>query len=1209
MHESVAGPPPRKSAQGLCKLGASSAQAYAGRSRSPTFQGKCPKDANRVSACRVLFSERCDSAHHYFSDTESAADGVIGERLGRAQRGDFAGLLADSGLTGQAPTSATPGGVDPATEEEAEVQKIREVLSLMKQGEISRAAQRLVSDGVAEGTDAVEAKLRDMLHCDTCPPLPAPAWVDAKLASATSLDVDAFVDTLRAAPRGGRLAAPVYDTPAFSRLTPAKKGLKGKLRPLMCGATLRRLSASALCSFDKELMAASAGEAHQFAVGTPAGIEKLGATLRTLLEAFPELAVLQFDAVSAFNNMSRETVLAKLEATAPHLLTFAALWLTRPSVAVLTKTDGSYALLPTVTSGVDQGDPLSPFLFALGLPLDEIRARLQRLLQDSPGQNEDRQVSMFAALLSYLDDLSLAVPAHLADAARTIVTEELARVGLEINADKSGVYAPFGQCPPGCVDWWGNAVRHDGLLVCGKPFDATLLDFNYDPAGDSAVFPLGSARFVCDFTEAYVNKVERFIDAVCRIPALADPGEPAVQAAILRLRYCSYQKATHLLRLLPPDATCVMSRRIDEAVLQGFAKLYQLSPGDVSEARSTLQLPTSRGWLGLRPLAPLCDAAFLASWLQCAHSVGRALRDIAPAASNWEEATLATQLRVRAAVDRLTSLYGIDAMTVCEVTWGNFAREERPKRQRILSHAIWEVLYTRWESAATPLKVQLALSASTRDGRPGAGDCAHPCDNALTRLTARADHALGCARGARNARHNLLRDLLAALIKEAGGRAQTEQMVAEYAPHVARRADVRASFGPGAPLPTGECGALLNATPDSDAAVKPAERRKRSDYAPPVNASCLLMRGNFETYAESLGLCSGGAEGGDGGGERGGVTGPTGNRTTTMAILQGCEGCAVEWKVSVMMLSGACAQLLVGPSDTMQTLQERAARAFGRQIAGLVSQAGVKLPSSASASDVGLEDGSELTAVCLSLPVLVSSKAAFAALKADGSVVTWGQADYGGDSAGVHEQLRSGVQHLCATASGAFAALKDDGSVVTWGNPDYGGDSEAVQEHLRGCVQHVCSTEGAFAALKLDGSVVVWGASTFGGDCTAVRPELQSGVQQLRSTDAAFAVVKDDGSVVAWGQADHGGDTGIVSEHLRSGVEELSSTQNAFAALKRDGSIVTWRSSRAYGDNVAVQAQLQSGSKHLYSTSVSWLGLMVLLSVVLWLFIACSFGF
>ena len=32
----------------------------------------------------------------------------------------------------------------------------------------------------------------------------------------------------------------------------------------------------------------------------------------------------------------------------------------------------------------------------------------------------------------------------------------------------------------------------------------------------------------------------------------------------------------------------------------------------------------------------------------------------------------------------------------------------------------------------------------------------------------------------------------------------------------------------------------------------------------------------------------------------------------------------------------------------------------------------------------------------------------------------------------------------------AFAALKRDGSVVTWGNPTYGGDSRRVQRKLRG---------------------------------------------------------------------------------------------------------------------------------------------------------------
>jgi alpha-tubulin suppressor-like RCC1 family protein len=59
----------------------------------------------------------------------------------------------------------------------------------------------------------------------------------------------------------------------------------------------------------------------------------------------------------------------------------------------------------------------------------------------------------------------------------------------------------------------------------------------------------------------------------------------------------------------------------------------------------------------------------------------------------------------------------------------------------------------------------------------------------------------------------------------------------------------------------------------------------------------------------------------------------------------------------------------------------------------------------------------------------------FAALKKDGSVVTWGRADQGGDSSNVASQLRSGVTQITSAYYGAFAALKSDGSVVSWGDP------------------------------------------------------------------------------------------------------------------------------------------------------------------------------
>ena len=65
---------------------------------------------------------------------------------------------------------------------------------------------------------------------------------------------------------------------------------------------------------------------------------------------------------------------------------------------------------------------------------------------------------------------------------------------------------------------------------------------------------------------------------------------------------------------------------------------------------------------------------------------------------------------------------------------------------------------------------------------------------------------------------------------------------------------------------------------------------------------------------------------------------------------------------------------------------------------------------------------------------------AFAALKADGSVTTWGDPTRGGDSTSVAASLTSGVTRIFSTTE-AFAALKTDGSVITWGKPAYGGDS------------------------------------------------------------------------------------------------------------------------------------------------------------------------
>ncbi|WP_240953049.1 Ig-like domain-containing protein [Prochlorococcus sp. P1361] len=227
------------------------------------------------------------------------------------------------------------------------------------------------------------------------------------------------------------------------------------------------------------------------------------------------------------------------------------------------------------------------------------------------------------------------------------------------------------------------------------------------------------------------------------------------------------------------------------------------------------------------------------------------------------------------------------------------------------------------------------------------------------------------------------------------------------------------------------------------------------------------------------------------------------------------------------------------------------------------------------------------------------NKYAFAALKDDGSVVTWGDSEKGGDSSSVDLELSSGINQIFSNPH-AFAALKDDGSVVTWGDSEKGGDSSSVDLELSSGVNQIFSTEHAFAALKDDGSVVTWGASDYGGDSSSVDLELSSGVNQIFSANMVFAALKDDGSVVTWGILNQGGDSSSVDLELSSGVNQIFSTSGAIAALKDDGSVVTWGDSGYGGDSNSVDLELGSGVNQIFSTKSAFAALKDDGSVVSW---------
>ena len=80
---------------------------------------------------------------------------------------------------------------------------------------------------------------------------------------------------------------------------------------------------------------------------------------------------------------------------------------------------------------------------------------------------------------------------------------------------------------------------------------------------------------------------------------------------------------------------------------------------------------------------------------------------------------------------------------------------------------------------------------------------------------------------------------------------------------------------------------------------------------------------------------------------------------------------------------------------------------------------------------------------------------------------------HGGDSSGVKDQLVN-VDKIAANIC-SFAAIRHDGSVVTWGVPGRGGDSSAVQDQLKN-VRAISASVLAFSAILFNGEVVFWGS-------------------------------------------------------------------------------------------------------------------------------------
>ena len=215
-----------------------------------------------------------------------------------------------------------------------------------------------------------------------------------------------------------------------------------------------------------------------------------------------------------------------------------------------------------------------------------------------------------------------------------------------------------------------------------------------------------------------------------------------------------------------------------------------------------------------------------------------------------------------------------------------------------------------------------------------------------------------------------------------------------------------------------------------------------------------------------------------------------------------------------------------------------------------------------------------------------SNKVAFTAVKGDGRIICWGDAECGGDCSAIHEDLTEmdAAPILTIYSSPyAFAAQRADGSLLTWGDPDSGGDSTRVCEALQSSrVERVFSTDDAFAAISSgERQLITWGDPASGGDSSSVRS--CSSVVNVAATRSSFAALKQDGTVSCWGDPLSGGKAAQEVQDQLVGVTKLQATRAAFAALKQDGSVVCWGDAK-HGANVkSVASIISSGVKDIFA--------------------------
>ena len=335
----------------------------------------------------------------------------------------------------------------------------------------------------------------------------------------------------------------------------------GGVRPIAVGCTLRRLAAKVAGSKVSAEMSDLLSP-RQLGCGVPFGAEAAVHAVRLYLnESDPEKAVIKLDFRNAFNSIRRDKVLLAVLNHVPELYPFVHSAYSSPSTLFWAD--------KTIQSeeGVQQGDPLGPLLFCLG-----IHRLCSSLLSE---------LAVF-----YLDDGTIGGSVEELTRDLDVVAQMGAEVGLQLNNEKTEILSSD-----------STTVSFIQPLLPGSavidPSRATLLGS-----------PIGGSSSISAVLESKSKMLRRMSDRLQFLPT---------HDAYLLLRHCfALPKLLYVLRSAP-CFTSPLLLEYDNILRLTASAIINIHFVDGDPAWTQATLPVKLGGLGIRSAVQLAPSAYLAS--------------------------------------------------------------------------------------------------------------------------------------------------------------------------------------------------------------------------------------------------------------------------------------------------------------------------------------------------------------------------------------------------------------------------------------------------------------------------------------------------------------------------------------------------------------------------------------------------------------------